>query len=174
MSRQNSSPSAAEAYDSKSDMVELGVALLVVGAVLLVAEAHVPGGVLGVTGGVALAAGTALAIGASGGAVALVIAAILAASAVTALWLALATRKGLAVRQLRASSGREALSGRTGVVRRWNGGDGQVFVDGALWRARPSWPDAEEELTAGDAVIVERVSGLTLAVRRAEEWEEPL
>ena len=174
MSRQNSSPSAAEAYDSKSDMVELGVALLVVGAVLLVAEAHLPGGVLGVTGGVALAAGTALAIGASGGAVALVIAAILAASAVTALWLALATRKGLAVRQLRASSGREALSGRTGVVRRWNGGDGQVFVDGALWRARPSWPDAEEELTAGDAVIVERVSGLTLAVRRAEEWEEPL
>jgi membrane protein implicated in regulation of membrane protease activity len=59
------------------------------------------------------------------------------------------------------------------VVRRWNGGDGQVFVDGALWRARPSWPDAHEELAAGDAVVVERVSGLTLAVRRAEEWEEP-
>ena len=53
---------------------------------------------------------------------ALVIGAILAATAVTGLWLALATRKGLAVRRLRASSGREALSGRTGVVRRWNGG----------------------------------------------------
>ena len=46
-------------------MVELGVALLLVGAALLVAEAHVPGGVLGVLGGVALATGTALAIGAS-------------------------------------------------------------------------------------------------------------
>jgi len=45
-------------------------------------------------------------------------------------------------------------------------------VDGALWRARPSWPDADEHLAAGDAVVVERVSGLTLAVRRAEEWEE--
>ncbi len=155
-------------------MVELGVALLVVGAVLLVAEAHVPGGVFGVAGGVALATGTALAIGASGGAVALVIGAVLAASAVTGLWLAIATRKGLAVRRLRASSGREGLSGRTGVVRRWNGGDGQVFVDGALWRARPSWPDADEKLAAGDAVVVERVSGLTLAVRRAEEWEDPL
>ena len=132
-----------------------------------------PSGALGVAGGVALATGAALAIGASGGAVALVIGAILAATAVTGLWLAVATRKGLATRQLRALSGREALSGRTGVVRSWNCGDGQVFVDGALWRARPSWPDGEQELAAGDAVIVERVSGLTLAVRRAEEWEEP-
>jgi membrane-bound serine protease (ClpP class) len=154
-------------------MVELGVALLVVGAALLVAEAHVPGGALGVAGGVALATGAALAIGASGGALAVVIGAILAATAVTGIWLAVATRKGLATRQLRAVSGREALSGRTGVVRSWNGGDGQVFVDGALWRARPSWPDGEQELAAGDAVVVERVSGLTLAVRRAEEWEEP-
>ena len=154
-------------------MVELGVALLVVGAALLVAEAHVPGGVLGVAGGGALALGAALAIGAAGGAVALILAAILAATAVTGLWLAVATRKGLATRRLRAASGREALSGRTGVVRSWNDGDGQVFVDGALWRARPSWPDGEQELAAGDAVIVERVTGLTLAVRRAEEWEEP-
>ena len=154
-------------------MVELGVALLVVGAALLVAEAHVPGGALGVAGGVALATGAALAIGASGGALAVVIGAILAATAVTGIWLAVATRKGLATRQLRAVSGREALSGRTGVVRSWNGGNGQVFVDGALWRARPSWPDGEQELAAGDAVVVERVTGLTLAVRRAEEWEEP-
>ena len=132
-----------------------------------------PGGALGVAGGVALATGAALAIGASGGALALVIGAILAASAVTGIWLAVATRKGLATRQLRAVSGREALSGRTGVVRSWNGGGGQVFVDGALWRARPSWPDGEQELAAGDAVVVERVSGLTLAVRKAEEWEEP-
>jgi membrane-bound serine protease (ClpP class) len=153
-------------------MVELGVALLVIGAVLLAAEAHVPGGALGVAGGVSLAAGAALAISASGGAVSLVLGAIVAASAVTALWLAVATRKGLAARRLRASSGREGLSGRTGVVRRWNERDGQVFVDGALWRARPSWPE-EEQLAAGDAVVVERVSGLTLAVRRAEEWEEP-
>ena len=157
----------------ESEMIELGVALLVVGAALLVAEAHVPGGALGVAGGVALAGGAALAIGGAGGELAVVLAAVLAASAVTGLWLAVATRKGLATRRLRVSSGREALSGRTGVVRSWQGGGGQVFVDGALWRARPSWPDGEEELAAGDAVVVERVSGLTLAVRRAEEWEEP-
>jgi|SRR5215204_4299687 len=154
-------------------MVEAGVALVLVGAALLVAEAHVPGGVLGAAGGVALAGGAALALAGAGGGVAVVIGVVLGTMAVTGLWLALAARKALDARRLRSASGREALAGRCGVVRRWQNGDGQVFVDGALWRARPSWPDSEEQLAAGDAVVVERVSGLTLAVRRAEEWEEP-
>ena len=45
---------------------------------------------------------------------------------------------------------------------------GQVFIDGALWRARPC---LEDDLTVGDQVVVERVNGLVLSVRRAEEWE---
>ena len=73
-------------------MVEIGVALVLVGAALFVAEAHVPGGVLGATGGIALAAGAALAIAGAGGGLAIVLAAILSAAAVTGLWLALATR----------------------------------------------------------------------------------
>jgi membrane-bound ClpP family serine protease len=154
-------------------MVEAGVALMVVGVALLVAEAHVPGGVLGVTGGVTLATGAAIALAAAGGGAAVVVGVVLGALAATGLWLAFATRKALEARRLRSASGREALAGRCGVVRRWQNGDGQVFVDGALWRARPSWPDSDDQLRAGDAVVVERVSGLTLAVRRAEEWEEP-
>jgi membrane-bound ClpP family serine protease len=154
-------------------MVEIGVALVLVGAALLVVEAHVPAGVLGVAGGVTLATGAALALAGAGGGVAVVLAAILAALAVTGLWLGVATRKALAAGGKRISSGREALGGRVGVVRSWGSGGGQVFVDGALWRARPSWGDEAEELGVGDTVVVERVSGLTLAVRRAEEWEEP-
>jgi membrane-bound ClpP family serine protease len=153
-------------------MVEVGLALLLVGAILLVAEAHVSGGVLGVFGGMAFAGGAALAIGGTGAGVALVVAALIAAVAVTGTWLAVATRKSLAARRRQVTSGREALSGRTGVVRSWAGDGGQVFVDGALWRARHSPIEDNEELDAGDAVVVERVSGLTLAVRRAEEWEE--
>jgi membrane protein implicated in regulation of membrane protease activity len=84
-----------------------------------------------------------------------------------------ATRKALATRRLRAASGREALSGRLGVVRSWNGAGGQVFVDGALWRARRSLGDEDDDLASGDSIVVERVSGLTLGVRRAEDWEEP-
>jgi membrane-bound serine protease (ClpP class) len=132
----------------------------------------VPGGVLGAVGGVTLALGAALAIAGAGAGAAIVIGVVLGTMAVTGLWLALATRKALEARRLRSASGREALTGRCGVVRSWQNGDGQVFVDGALWRARPSWPDSEDQLTPGDAVVVERVNGLTLAVRRAEEWEE--
>jgi membrane-bound serine protease (ClpP class) len=50
-------------------------------------------------------------------------------------------------------------------------GLGQVFVDGALWRARRSELDGEQPIAPGDPVVVERVSGLTLTVRPAEEWE---
>jgi membrane-bound serine protease (ClpP class) len=154
----------------ESEMVEAGVALVIAGAALLVAEAHVPGGVLGVIGAVVLATGVGLA--AAGGGLAVVLLAVLGALAVSGVWIAIATRKSLDARRLRLASGREALMGRCGVVRRWQNGDGQVFVDGALWRARPSWPDSDERLKAGDRIVVERVSGLTLAVRRAEEWED--
>src|SRR3954451_21439535 len=152
-------------------MVEIGVALVVIGAALLVAEAHVPAGALGTAGGVALALGAGLAIAGAGGGLAIVLAGVLAATAVTALWLAIATRKGLATRRLRASTRAESLSGRTGVVRNWNGSGGQVLVEGALWNARRSWDEDADEIAAGDSVVVERVSGLTLGVRRAEEWE---
>jgi len=46
-------------------------------------------------------------------------------------------------------------------------------VDGALWQARRSMADEDGVLAAGDQIVVERVSGLTLAVRRAEDWEVP-
>ena len=152
-------------------MSEVGLALVLVGVALLVAEAHVSGGVLGVFGGIVLAGGVALAIAGAGAGVALVAAGMVAAVAVTGAWLAIAAQKSLAARRRQVASGREALSGRTGVVRSWTGEGGQVFVDGALWRARRSAIQVEE-LDPGDAVVVERVSGLTLAVRRAEEWED--
>jgi len=152
-------------------MDEVGVALVLVGVALLVAEAHLPGAILGVAGGIALATGAALAIGAAGAGAAVVVAAVLAGLATAGVWLLVATRKSLATRRLRAASGREALSGRTGVVRNWNGEGGQVFVDGAIWRAHNDWPDDPQKISAGDAVVVERVSGLTLGVRRAEKWE---
>jgi membrane-bound ClpP family serine protease len=154
-------------------MVAIGVALVLVGIALLVAEAHVTSGVLGVAGGCALASGAALAIAAAGGGLAIVLPVVIAAGGIAALWLWIATRKALASQLRRVQSGREALSGRLGVVRHWSGSDGQVLVDGALWSARRSWADEEEALGEGDRIVVERVSGLTLAVRKAEEWESP-
>lgn len=154
-------------------MIVLGVLLVLIGAALLVAEAHMPSGALGTAGGISLAAGAAIAIAGAGGTIAVILPVALGAGAIAGLWMMVATRKGLATRMLRPASGSEALSGRRGVVRSWTGRDGQVLVDGALWHACRSWPDDEgEAIAAGDAVVVERVSGLTLAVRKAEDWEE--
>jgi membrane-bound ClpP family serine protease len=153
-------------------MVVVGVALVLVGLALLVAEAHLPTGVLGVAGGVSLAGGAALAIAGAGAGLLLAVPVALGAGAIAGLWLVVAARGAIASQSLRARSGREALTGHTGTVRNWTGNDGQVLVDGALWRARPS-PLEEASLHAGDEVVVERVSGLTLSVRKAEEWESP-
>ena len=80
--------------------------------------------------------------------------------------LAIALPHAFATRHRRIRSGAEGMIGRVGVVRR----DDCVFVDGALWDAHP---DNGEVLERGDRVVVEGVTGLTLSVRKAEEWEVP-
>jgi membrane-bound serine protease (ClpP class) len=154
-------------------MTALGVSLLVVGAVLLVLEAHVPTlGILGGPGVIALGAGALLAVGGLGGGLALglVTALVLAATGLGVL--ALTLRKGFAVRRRRVRAGPERLVGQLGVVRRWEEPRGKVLVDGAIWQARRSWPDgAQLDLHEGDSIVVERLDGLTLAVRPAEDWE---
>jgi membrane-bound ClpP family serine protease len=158
-------------------MVEVGVALVLLGAALLVAEAHVPAGILGAGGGVSLTLGVILAMTATGAGLAAIIPVAVGAGAIACLWLTIATRKSLATLSRRPRAGSEALSGRSGVVRNWNGTGGQVLLDGAIWSARRNWPgddeDEPETLEPGDEVVVERVSGLTLAVRKAERWESP-
>ena len=154
-------------------MTALGVSLLVAGAILVAVEAHVPRlGVLGGPGALALGVGAALAVaGLGGGVVIAMIAALLLAGAAGAMLL-LTVHKGAAVRRRRIRSGPEGLVGKLGVVRHWEEPTGKVLVDGALWQACHSWGDEHEhDLHEGDRVVVERLNGLTLAVRRAEDWE---
>jgi membrane-bound serine protease (ClpP class) len=82
----------------------------------------------------------------------------------------LSVSKGAAVRTHRIRTGSEGIVGHLGIVRRWDAPAGTVLVDGALWHARPSLPDAPP-LQIGDQVVVERINGLTLCVRKAEDWE---
>ena len=147
--------------------------LLVLGAVLLAAEAHLPTyGALGVAGIGALVSGVVLALDAAGGGVALVVSVALAIGVGAGAMLLWAVRASLPVVRTRARTGAEALVGQIGVVRQEPAPLGQILVDGALWRARPCWEeDGAPALRKGDHVVVERVNGLTLSVRRAEEWE---
>jgi membrane-bound serine protease (ClpP class) len=143
----------------------LGLLLVLVGAMLAVAEAHVPThGVLGSGAVAALMLGVVLLLSGSGAAVGVSLAAGLGIGAAGALWVWILVRKALATRRLAARNG---LVGRVGTVRP----SGQVFVDGGLWRARLWDFENEPALHPGDAVVVEYVNGLTLTVRHAEEWE---
>jgi len=154
-------------------MSPLGVILVLAGAALMIAEAHVPShGVLGTGAAAALTAGVVLALagaGAPGGAV--VAAGVAVALATLALaWLLLV--KSLAARRMAVRSGPQALVGRVAIVRSVPAPIGRVQLDGALWRAR-LW-ELEEDgapMAEGSAVVVESIDGLTLTVRPAEEWE---
>lgn len=154
-------------------MTALGVTLLVIGVAVILAEAHVPAlGMLGGPGVVLLAVGAILAVSGLGGGilVGVLAAAMLAASGAGVVTLTL--RKGLAVRRRRISAGPERMLGHLGTVRKWSQATGTVQVDGALWKARRSWSEEQEaELEEGDEVVVEGLDGLTLRVRRAEDWE---
>ena len=151
----------------------LGAVLVIVGAALMVAEAHVPShGALGTGGAAALTAGVVLALsgaGAPGGAV-MAAGATVALAGLALAWLLL--QSSLTAHRLAVRSGPRTLVGRVATVRSLPAPVGQVQIDGVLWRAR-LW-DLEEEgvaVAVGSAVVVESVDGLTLTVRPAEEWE---
>src|SRR6478752_4820731 len=146
-------------------MLALGLLLVLAGAALAAAEAHVPShGLLGSGAVLALATGVALLLSAAGSATVVAVVAGVGVGLVGALLLALIVRKALATRRLRASN---SLIGRVGVAR----SEDAVFVDGALWRARSWGLEGDPPLARGLPIVVENVNGLTLTVRPAEEWE---
>jgi membrane-bound ClpP family serine protease len=150
-------------------MTTLGLALLATGAALAVVEAHVVSyGILGTAAIALIASGIAVLVDAAGGGLAVGLAAGLAAGAVGAVYLAFVVGRVLAARRTPVRGGRAGLIGHRGELRAVPAPVGRVCVDGELWRARAS---EGEQLQPGDLVVVEHVDGLTLTVRRAEEWE---
>lgn len=153
-------------------MSTFGIVLLLMGAALAATEAHVPShGALGTAAAVAFAAGIAMVVAGAGLGLAAALSVGLAAGAVAAVYTWIVVCKALAVSRRAVRSGAEGLIGRVGEVRAAPAPLGQVFLDGALWRARVWAGDEEAALQRGDPIVVERVDGLTLTVRRAEEWE---
>jgi membrane-bound serine protease (ClpP class) len=154
-------------------MSQIGLFLLIVSAALAVAEAHVPThGALGAAAVASLAAGIALVVGGAGTSILVALAAGTAIAAVGAVYLWVVVHKALAARRSRVRSGPQGLIGKVGEVRATPAPLGKVFLDGALWKARLWCPEDEEaKLECGDPIVVERVDGLTLTVRRAEDWE---
>ncbi len=148
----------------------VGVVLLLLAMGLFVAETQVAGGgVFGVAGvGALIAAGLLLYETDSPVYEVSVPAAVVGAALLGGLVL-FVTSKALATRRRPARGGPEELVGQRASVRTALDPVGQVFVNGALWRAQVS--DAET-LTAGDPAIVVGIEGLTLHVRPVDPEDE--
>jgi membrane-bound ClpP family serine protease len=136
------------------------VGLLFLALVLFVAEAHVPSGLLGVLG-IAALVGAGLIYRDQGHR--LPIEVIVAVALVLGVLVILAGRKVLgAHRNQEVRTGTEELIGTEAAVRAPLEPDGQVFTQGAIWRARLADPTGR--VPVGDRVRVQSVDGLTLVV----------
>ena len=153
-------------------MTVLGLVLIVAAVVLLLAEAHLStGGLMAACASIAAVGGVVLLLVAAGAGVVLVLIVGLCAAAGALSALLFARGRVLLPLRARPRTGREALVGHVGVVRANGGPEPAVFLEGSLWRAEASPIHHESELHDGDRVVVEGVNGLTLRVRRAEQWE---
>jgi membrane-bound ClpP family serine protease len=150
-------------------MTVLGIVLIVIGAAFLVAELHIASGVLAGGAAVTLIAGWAVLIIALGGSALVAVPVGVGIGGFIASHGVRLAHDAQALTHTPVSSGREAMSGRIGVVRSWHGATGRIFIEGALWQARCDV--LEQAPDAGDPVVVEGVEGLTLSVRPAETWE---
>ena len=148
----------------------VGIALLVVGIALVVAEAHLPtSGVLGGLGVVSLAAAGLLLFDTGSDELEVSAPAVIIVAVVLGGALALAGRKVVQAHRAQPLTGWEELIGARGDVRVPLDPFGQVFVQGALWRATAADGTGEADLQRvrqrGARVRVESVEGLTLRVR---------
>jgi membrane-bound serine protease (ClpP class) len=155
----------------------VGVLLFVVAIVLFVLELKVGGHAVFAVGGVAaLIASGLLLFNTGGGAFSIDVPVVIVAAALLGGLTLFAVSKAVAARHGPVSTGWEELLGCDGVVRVPLEPVGQIFVQGALWRARLTDPDAAGP-RVGDRVRVDSVDGLTLSVTplgaQADREESP-
>jgi membrane-bound serine protease (ClpP class) len=147
--------------------MDLFVVVALIGVALLVAELLLStGGILAALGVAGLIAGGVLALTADADSSASDWAgpALITLGILSAISFYFITRKVLeAHREAPVRAGHEELIGALAEVRTSLDPEGQVWIEGALWRARLS--GGEAPLRPGDRVTVEAIEGLTLLVR---------
>jgi membrane-bound serine protease (ClpP class) len=145
-------------------MTGLAIALLAVALLLFIAEAHAPTTIAGLLG-VAALVGAGFAWRDAGHD--LPIAAIVIAGLILAGFVVFASRKAIAAhRDEPVRTGSEEMIGSVAEVREPLDPEGQVFVAGALWRARTL---GEGTIGLGNRVVIKSVDGLTLEVEPSSD-----
>ncbi|HEX2467259.1 MAG TPA: nodulation protein NfeD [Solirubrobacterales bacterium] len=153
-----------------------GILLLVLGIGLIIAEAHLPThGILGGVGVLALALSGLLLFNTDSDAYEVSVPVVILVAVMLGGFMAFAVQKVVQARRNPVVTGWEELIGSEGDVRAPIDPVGQVFVEGALWRATLADGAGDGEavrLERGDRVKVESVDGLTLRVRPVAETSE--
>ena len=147
-----------------------GVLLLVAGVLMIIGEAHLPThGILGASGIAALIASGLLLYDTNTSAFEISPVVVVIVGLLLGGGLAVAVQKAVKARREPKRTGWEEMLGTIGEVREPLDPVGQVFVQGALWRARLVDADGDDRraLERGSRVRVESVEGLTLHVSPA-------
>ncbi len=141
------------------------VVLALIGVALLLTELLLPtGGVLAVLGAAGLVAGGIVALSSDASNADFIGPALIALGVLSLITFFVVARKVLeAHRDEPVRTGSEELVGALAEARSAIDPEGQVWIEGALWRARLD--DGVEPIRLGDRVRVDAVEGLTLVVR---------
>ncbi|MGH2961076.1 MAG: NfeD family protein [Solirubrobacterales bacterium] len=148
----------------------VGILLLVAGVALIVAEAHVPSGLLGAAGVGSLVAAGLLLYNTDSDALGVSPPVVIAAGLLLGGFMAFAVQRTVLAHRRPVMTGSEEMVGAVGEVRGALDPVGQVFVEGALWRARAAGDG--RSIGRGYRVRVESVDGLTLIVRPLPKGED--
>ncbi len=146
----------------------VGVALLILAAILFVAEVFVvSGGILAIGAVAAMILGGVFLFDAPEGFLRVDWSVIIVTSLATLAFFAFVTRAVARARRQTSGGGLEAMVGAQGHVRQIIDPVGQVMVHGELWRAQ-----AGSAISVGSAVTVTAVQGLTLIVEQTTDEDK--
>jgi membrane-bound serine protease (ClpP class) len=155
--------------------MEIVIVIAAVGAGLMLLELLTPtGGVLAVLGALGLVVSGVVAIATDADVADYVGPSLIALGVLAAVAFFVITPKILKAQRDRVHTGWEELVGREAHVRSRLDPVGQIWVEGALWKARVG--DGEPPADVGVRVLIEAVDGLTLLVRpvaAAERGDQP-
>lgn len=141
-----------------------GIALILLGLALMIAEAFVPSfGVLGIGGVVAFLLGSTLSFDVEIPGFQLAWPVVIATALTSLLFTVLVIRVAMRSRKRKVVTGRRGLIGKPGEVLDWADGHGHVFADGERWSAASTSP-----LEAGSTVIISGLKGIMLIVEPAD------
>ena len=141
-----------------------GLFLILFAMLLFLVEVKVQShGMLAVGGIVSLVLGSLILLSGDGGTMRVSLSVILTAAVVTVLFFAFVIGAGFRALRRKPLTGHEGLLGERGVALTELGGrEGRIFVHGENWAA-----ESDERIEEGAPVVVDRVDGMRLRVRKA-------